>query len=231
MDKSGLRDTLTAHARWLSGRWLKKPLNHYEKCADFSGEDLSWMALTGLNLQGVSFKGANLHGTNFYGSDLRTARFDNADLSYADFRGTYLTGATFIGTLATGALWPPETQTKEVNMTSLEYLEYISGRLSHADKAVLLAQWAKLALDTRNGAEILASLTLQQIKEFREALEVKGADKVYTVGDFYTGEERTDDGIIIKMGYNYIGIIRGMELKRELYVRDINAITEKELQQ
>ena len=103
--------------------------------------------------------------------------------------------------------------------------------LGEGQKGQLLNRWAKRGLDRRHGATVLATLTLQQIKEVREALEVKGADKVYTVGDFYTGEERTDDGIIIKMGYNYIGIIRGMELKRELYVRDINAITEKELQQ
>ena len=222
MDKSTLDEALGKHKLCLDEVLKKHKL--WLDC--FSGgacADLSYADLRGANL-----RGANLRHADLKGADLRNADLSYADLSYADLRNADLSDA-----ITKGAKGLPETQTEGVNMNSIGYLEYVSGRLSYADKAVLLAQWAKEGsmLDMRDGAEILATLTLQQIKEFREALEVTEVDKVYTVGDFYTAEERTDDGIIINMmRNNCIGIIRGMELKRELYVRDINAITEKELQ-
>ncbi|RMF90603.1 MAG: nitrate reductase, partial [Nitrospinota bacterium] len=61
--------------------------------ADFSGRDLTGVALKHCNLTGVNFAGANLQGANFTNSDLRYANLYRANLDDGDLDGTLLMGA------------------------------------------------------------------------------------------------------------------------------------------
>lgn len=110
----GMRPPLVA---WLSAR-----LGHVLRGADLSSADLSWSALScvdmrgsvlvgvdlrcadlsytdlsGADLRGTDLRGAYLHATNFGGADLEGAIMANATLFYADFRGADLTNADFRG--------------------------------------------------------------------------------------------------------------------------------------
>jgi len=74
-----------------------------DKCADFSGADLTEVDLHNASLFGGKFKRAVLRRANLKAASMGMGDFTEADLSEADLRGASLSGATLIGAKLTGA--------------------------------------------------------------------------------------------------------------------------------
>jgi len=70
---------------------------------NFTGQDLSFADLTGVNLRGALLQGCQLNFSSLAGANLQGADLRQADLSLADLRGAQVQGADFSGANLTGA--------------------------------------------------------------------------------------------------------------------------------
>ncbi|HYE45800.1 MAG TPA: pentapeptide repeat-containing protein, partial [Caulobacter sp.] len=96
LEHASLKQTLEAHARFLSGRPGGRRANLAH--ADLSnvmleGINLSEAELTGARLNGACLMGGDLSRAVLFGADLRDADLRTANLSKADLRGVCLRGA------------------------------------------------------------------------------------------------------------------------------------------
>lgn len=79
--------------------------------ANFSGKDLSFLDLAGLDfkkarLAGVNLYGADLSKSSLAGADLAGARLDRANIAQADFANADLKGATLLSVTASQTVEP-----------------------------------------------------------------------------------------------------------------------------
>jgi uncharacterized protein YjbI with pentapeptide repeats len=158
----------------------------------YSGKDLSF-----LDLAGLDFKQAVLAGTNFYGSDLTQARLsgsnlagaklDRTSLSRADLSGANLKGATLL-TVSAHATSEPNPKDapnfsgadlSDAHIASrLDGANFTNANLSRARMGTLVPTWgsyrpraifngAKFSGASLHGADL--SMAVMQFTEFRNA--------------------------------------------------------------
>ena len=126
-----------AMAADVTARNVTDALFHATAQVDYTGKDLSFLDLAGLNFKQARLAGANLYGSDlnrasFKGVNLEGAKLDNTIVTRSDFSGANLKGATLLSVTAFASLEPDRTDAPSFESANLSGA-HIAARLDGAN--------------------------------------------------------------------------------------------------